>query len=402
MTTSQTTPLTERLSSSASSARINLGRIVRADGANYFLLLGITLFLVAFGVVMVLASSSVDSYLEKNGAFGGAWKQFIFAAIGIPIMLLASRMPPTFWRRLAWPVLALGAILQLLVVGTGLGVKDGGNQNWLQLGPIQLQPSEIIKVALVIWLGNMMWVKRNRITDWRSTLVPVFLIGGGATGLVLLGGDLGTVIVMGMIIIGGLFLGGVKLRHLLIPIIVGGVGAIIVAMSSDSRMSRLEAFLSKDCTGKEQGDCWQTMNGDFALANGGIFGVGLGNSKAKWSWLPAADNDFIFAVIGEELGLIGAIVVLALFVMLAIAFVRIMRQAPDMLSRVTTGAVMVWVIGQACINIGVVLGVIPVLGVPLPLVSAGGTALLTTLFAIGVVLSFARTGYKPLDGGGMR
>ncbi|MEJ3406003.1 putative lipid II flippase FtsW [Rathayibacter sp. YIM 133350] len=392
----QPTTRTAQLASTASAARISLGRVFRADGANYFLLLGTTLFLVIFGIVMVLSSSSVDSYLEHEGSFGGAWKQLIFAAIGVPIMLLASRMPPAFWRRLGLPLLILGTVLQVLVLATPLGIADGGNRNWLGLGSFQFQPSEIIKVALIVWLGNVMWMKRARLGEWKHTLVPVFIIGGGATGLVLLGGDLGTVIVMGGILVGALFFAGVRLRFIVLPIVIGAAGALLMAVTSDSRMRRLQAFIAPNCTDIHN-DCWQTTHGDYALANGGILGVGLGNSTAKWSWLPAADSDFIFAVIGEELGLIGAIVVLALFVLLAIVFIRIMRQAPDMFARVTTGAVLVWVIGQACINIGVVVGVFPVLGVPLPLVSAGGTALLTTLFAIGVVLSFARGGYVGLD-----
>ncbi|KQO99757.1 putative lipid II flippase FtsW [Leifsonia sp. Leaf264] len=379
-----------------SSARISLGRVFQAEGSTYFLLLGTTLFLVAFGIVMVLSSSSVGSYLANETPFGGAWKQLLFATLGIPLMLVASRMPAMFWRRVAWPALILGSVLQLIVVATPLGIEVGGNKNWLGIGGFQFQPSEIIKVALVIWLGNILWMKRDRLDDWKQTLVPVFLVGGGATGLVLLGGDLGTVIVMGSILFGALFFAGVKLRHIAFPLALGVVLAVFVAISSENRMKRIAAFFNESCVGNEQGSCWQTNNGDYALANGGIFGVGLGNSKAKWSWLPAADNDFIFAVIGEELGLIGAIVVLALFVLLAITFLRIMRQVPDLFARVATGSVMVWVIGQACINIGVVLGVIPVLGVPLPLISAGGTALLTTLFAIGIVLSFARAGYKPL------
>lgn len=158
-------------------------------------------------------------------------------------------------------------------------------------------------------------------------------------------------------------------------------------------MTRILSFVGTGCDergGTISSACWQPLHGTWALANGGIFGVGLGNSKAKWSWLPAADNDYIFAIIGEELGLIGAIVVLGMFILLAFAFIRIIRSSTNVQVRITTSTVMVWIIGQGLVNIGVVLGVFPVLGVPLPLISAGGTALLTTLVAIGVVLSFAR------------
>jgi cell division protein FtsW len=178
-----------------------------------------------------------------------------------------------------------------------------------------------------------------------------------------------------------------------VPLLIGVGAAIVLAVVSPNRMTRIMSFLNESCTqlsGEISSSCWQPLHGTWALANGGILGVGLGNSKAKWSWLPAADNDYIFAIIGEELGLIGCIVVLGMFILLAFAFLRIMRSATTVQAKVSTAAVMVWIIGQAFVNIAVVLGVFPVLGVPLPLISAGGTALLTTLVAIGIVLSFAR------------
>jgi cell division protein FtsW len=164
-----------------------------------------------------------------------------------------------------------------------------------------------------------------------------------------------------------------------------------MSMARSSRQNRIQAFLSGCKTADDfAGNCWQTVHGWWALASGGFFGVGLGNSKLKWSWLPEADNDFIFAIIGEELGLLGAILVLVLFIVLAITFVRIVRANSDPFARITVSAVMVWIVGQAFVNIAVVLGVLPVLGVPLPLISAGGSALVTSLIGIGIVLSFAR------------
>ena len=205
----------------------------------------------------------------------------------------------------------------------------------------------------------------------------------------MLGGDLGTVMIMAGLIFGALFFAGVRLRMILLPLIIGASAIVVIAFSSASRTERIGSFLGSQCT-DTSGECWQTQHGMFALAAGGIFGVGLGNSKAKWSWLPAADNDFIFAIIGEELGLIGALVVIGLFVALAIAFLRIVRASHDTFSKVVAGSVMVWILSQAFVNIAVVLGVIPVLGVPLPLISSGGSALITTLIGIGVVLSIAR------------
>ncbi|WP_327013530.1 putative lipid II flippase FtsW [Cryobacterium sp. GrIS_2_6] len=379
--------------------RIHLGRVFKAESTSYFLLLGTTLFLVAFGLVMVLSSSSVDSYLENAGFFGTVLRQGGFAAVGVPLMLFVSRMPIKFWQRVAWPTLIIACLLQCLVVFTPLGITVAGNTNWLSLGGVQFQPSEAIKLALVIWLGLILSQKQDLLDDWRHVYIPVFGVGGGSIMLVLIGGDLGTVIIMAGILFGALFFAGVRLRMLAFPLLIGTVAGVLVAVSSSNRMTRILSFLNTGCddhTGTISAACWQPLHGTWALANGAIFGVGLGNSKAKWSWLPAADNDYIFAIIGEELGLIGAIVVLGMFVLLAFAFLRIMRSSTSVQARVSTAAVMVWAIGQALVNIGVVLGVFPVLGVPLPLVSAGGTALLSTLIAIGIVLSFARAHPDPV------
>jgi cell division protein FtsW (lipid II flippase) len=170
---------------------------------------------------------------------------------------------------------------------------------------------------------------------------------------------------------------------------VAGTLAVLIALSRPSRVQRILSFFQPH-TADPMSDGYQIQQGTFALANGGIFGVGLGNSRSKWSWLPASSTDFIFAITGEELGLIGAVLVLGLFVILAFSFCRIMTASTDPFARVVTGTVLVWILGQGLVNIAVVLGLLPVLGVPLPLISAGGTALISTLLAIGVVLSFAR------------
>ncbi|MEB0002440.1 putative lipid II flippase FtsW [Cryobacterium sp. 10I1] len=366
--------------------------MLRTPSADYFLLLGVTLFLVFFGLAMVLSSSSVDSYVSNGGFFGVLIHQGFIAIVGIPLMLIVSRAPMKFWQRIAWPALIATCLVQCLVF-TPLGVTVAGNTNWLSVGSFQFQPSEAIKVALVIWLGTILAQKQDQLHDWRHVLIPVFGVGGAAVLLVMIRGDLGTTVILGGILFGSLVFAGVRMRMLAIPLGVGAVGAVAAAAASSNRLTRVLAFFGTGCDSSSKtisAACWQPLHGTWAMADGGIFGVGLGNSKAKWSWLPAADNDYIYAIIGEELGLIGAIVVLLLFIVLAIAFLRIMSATPHLQVRVTTAAVMVWVVGQALVNMGVVLGFIPVLGVPLPLISAGGTALLTTLIGIGVVLSFAR------------
>jgi cell division protein FtsW len=379
------------------SVRISLGRVLQAESANYYMLLGITLFMVAFGLVMVLSSSSAES---DSGFFSRFFSQGVYALIGVPLMLLVSRLPMRFWRRFTWVFLAGACMLQVLVLTTPLGVRIGGNRNWLKIGGFTGQPSEIIKVALVVWLGVVLSRKIDLINNWKHLAIPVVPIGGGAILLVTIGGDLGTTIIMAGFLLGALFFAGARIRYLILGSGVVAALAILVAMSSESRIGRVMAFFGGMSSVNPDVN-WQIDNGYYALASGGIFGVGLGNSHAKWSWLPAADTDFIFAIIGEELGLIGTIVVIILFVLLAITFLRIIHQSTDPFAKITTAAVMVWIVSQAFVNIGVVLGVIPVLGVPLPLISAGGTAMVSSLIAIGIVLSFARQNQRDAISHGM-
>ena len=375
----------------APAAIVAVKRIFAAETGNYFLLLGATLFLVVFGLVMVLSSSSVESFKASADFFARFLRQGLFALVGIPLMLVAARLPATFWRRWAGIAMVVAVSLQLLVVATPFGVEQGGNRNWINLGGINAQPSEVAKVALVLWLGYLLSKKQAVLQDWREVVFPLVPVAGTTIGLVLVGGDLGTTIILSSIVLGALYFAGVKLRFLAVPVLLMVVGALLLSSGSGSRGLRIQAWLT-GCTSDAlySGVCWQAVHGWWALASGGIFGVGLGNSKAKWSWLPEADNDFIFAIVGEELGLVGAIVVLVLFIVLAVAFVRIIHANTDPFARIAVSSVMVWIIGQAFVNIAVVLGVLPVLGVPLPLISAGGSALVTTLFAIGIVLSFAR------------
>ncbi|MBX3079605.1 MAG: putative lipid II flippase FtsW [Cryobacterium sp.] len=366
-------------------------RIFGSENGDYFLLLGSTLFLVVFGLVMVLSSSSVESFKATDDFFTGFLRQALFALLGIPVMLIAARMPAVFWRKWSGMAMLIAVSLQFLVVATNLGVEHNGNRNWILLGSFSFQPSELVKVGLVIWLGGVLARRASVLEDWRVLFRSIGIVSGLAIALVLFGGDLGTAIILVAIVLGTLFFAGVRLRVLAIPAFVMAVAAIALSFSGGSRQERILAWQS-GCTSDVDynGLCWQPLHGWWALASGGIFGVGLGNSKAKWSWLPEADNDFIFAIIGEELGLIGAIVVLALFVVLAFSFIRIIRGSSDPAARITVSAVLTWIVVQAFVNIAVVLGLLPVLGVPLPLISAGGSALVTTLLAIGIVLSYAR------------
>jgi cell division protein FtsW len=398
-TLDRTEPTGSRLS--GLTARISLGRAMQAESSNYFLLLGITLFMVVFGLVMVLSSSSVESHNDSDNFFARFWSQGVFALIGLPLMFLVSKLPARFWRKTIWLILGGACLLQVLVLVTPLGMEIGGNRNWLKVGSLTVQPSEGIKLALVVWLGIVLARKKDMLDQWKHVAVPVVPIGGGAILLVTLGGDLGTTVIMAGFVLGALFFAGVRLRYLAAGMLGVAVVAFVVVMSSASRLGRVAALFGGTSAANPDVN-WQINNGFYALASGGVFGVGLGNSHSKWSWLPAADTDFIFAIIGEELGLIGAVVVLVLFVLLAIVFLRIIHASNDPFARVTTAAIMVWLIGQAFVNIAVVLGVIPVLGVPLPLISAGGTAMISSMTAIGIVLSFARESGRGTPAAGLR
>ena len=372
-------------------AIVAVQKLFSAEAPEYFLLLGTTLFLVIFGLVMVLSSSSIESYVNNDkDFFATATRQGLYALIGVPVMLLAARTPVSFWKRWAGVAVVAGIALQLLVF-TGLGYGYGGNQNWIRIGSFTAQPSELIKLALVVWLAWILSKRGAELDDWRRIALPIGPVVLVSVGLVLVGRDLGTALIIVAIVLGALFYAGVRLRVIVVTIAAAAVlGAITLSLSS-SRQDRIQAWLG-GCKDPSLAltDCYQTVGGWQAMAHGGLFGVGLGNSTAKWNWLPEAANDFIFAVIGEELGLFGAVLLLLLFVLLAICFVRIIRMSTDPFAKLATSAAMVWIIGQAFVNIAVVLGLLPVLGVPLPLVSAGGSSLITTLAAIGVVLSFAR------------
>src|SRR5665811_733372 len=271
-----------------------------------------------------------------------------------------------------------------------IGITVRGNQNWIRIpGGQSIQPSEFAKLALAVWLGVVLARKRPLLHRWVHVLVPGVLVALVTVGFVLLGHDLGTALILLILLAGALFVAGVPMRFFAVGFVLVTFVVVQLAEASDSRMNRIAAFFSSDCD--TQGACYQTTRGMYGLASGGLTGIGLGESREKWSYLPMAHNDFIFAILGEELGLLGTLLVLGLFGVLAFALTRVVRRHTDPFVQISTGAIGAWVLGQALINIAVVIGLLPVIGVPLPLVSAGGSALVTTMVAMGVVLSFARS-----------
>jgi len=356
---------------------------------SYYVLLGATALLLVIGLVMVLSSSSVESLDEGHSPYAVFFNQAQFALIGLPIFFVLMRLPVRVLKAVAWPALGAGVLFQLLVF-TPLGRSTGGNTGWIYLGSFSAQPSEALKLALAVWLGVVLARKQALLQRWQHVFVPAVIVAAGAIGLVLLGHDLGTAMVMILLVFGALFVAGVPLKMFAVAGAAGVGAAAVLALTSTNRMHRIDSWLDSS-TCSNSGACYQTLHGGWGLASGGIGGLGLGQSREKWSYLPAAHNDFIFAILGEELGLVGTLIVLGLFGLLAFAMIRVIRRHPDPFVQITTGAILCWIIGQALLNVAVVIGLAPVIGVPLPLVSAGGSALIMTMAALGVVISFARS-----------
>jgi len=338
----------------------------------YYLVLGATVLLTALGLVMVMSASSVIAYVEDGSSFAIAQKQAMWLVLGLPLLFLASRAPVRTMRVLALPALAVVVVLLVLVLVPGIGISVNGNQNWIAIGStIRIQPSEAAKLVLVVWGADLLTRKQRLLVQWKHLLVPFLPVSGLVIALVLLGGDLGTA--------------------RLFVLLAGLVGLVVAYMTLDrqARMSRLQDWLHP--FNDYQGGGWQAVHGIWALGSGGWWGVGLGASREKWPGaLPEAHTDFILAVIGEELGLVGSVTVLLLFATLILGAIRIALLTRDPFVRLAAGGIVVWLSFQTVVNVGAVVGLLPITGVPLPLVSYGGSALLPTLVALGMLLSFAR------------
>ncbi|WP_336628572.1 MULTISPECIES: putative peptidoglycan glycosyltransferase FtsW [unclassified Microbacterium] len=363
----------------------------RPVSTEFTLIASTSLLLTVFGLVMILSASSANAVENGQDPFAIVMTQALVAAIGIPAMFLMSRFPVKFWKRTAWFVL-IGAVGLQMLVYTPLGYENDGNTNWLRIAGQVVQPSEFIKLALAVWAGFILWRKQDLLGRWKHVFIPLIPVGFLAIAAVLGGKDLGTSMILFLIILGALFFSGVRLRIFVLPLLISLVAVLGFAFADERRRALILGALDhSNDTSCYLDSCYQQVHAIWGMANGGIFGLGLGNSRQKYGWLPAASNDYIFAIVGEELGLIGCALVLALFALFAVAVFRMIRRTDDLFVRVTSGGIVVWILAQALINIGVVLRVVPVLGVPLPFMSQGGTSLLSVLLACGVLLSFART-----------
>lgn len=357
------------------------------------MLLVTTLGLAIFGCIMVLSASSVTMISQGQSPFSQVSSQVMFLVLGVIAMAGITRIPVGVYHKkfVVNAMLIAALVMQLAVVV--VGVEVNGNRNWLKFpGGVQIQPSEFSKLAIIMWLA---WVYSRHGDISRSiwrTLFPSIYGVGALVLLIMLGGDMGTAMVYGFIFVGMMWLAGASRSSLLK---IGGAFAalaLVGVLSSANRVARIFGIWGS-CT---NANCDQANSGEVALTTGGFLGVGLGQSRQKYNYLAEAHNDYIFAIIGEELGLLGTLAVLLLYVGLVYCAVRIMLRTTDPLVRLATGGIMIWLTSQAIINMGMVSRILPVIGVPLPFVSYGGSSLLSSLFAAGLLLAFARQ--TPLRG----
>lgn len=350
---------------------------------DFHMIVGLVVLIVAFGLLMVLSSSSVESYVLSGTSYARFWPQCMFAAIGLVLFVAVVRVPTELMRKYSPWLLIFCLILLVLVLIPGIGSEQMGARSWFVVAGVSFQPSELAKLALAIWSAATVASFLNARIDVNRAL-PVI---GGTTLLVLilvvLEKDLGTTITIGIIFMSVLWFGLFRLRTFVMLTVGSGVAFLVLALTAGYRSDRIKAYLNPDLD--PQGLNFQSTQAKYALANGGIFGRGLGQSDAKWSYLPQAHNDFIFAVIGEELGLIGALIVVALFAAVLVVGLRIAKRSTDPFLKVMTATATTLIVMQAFINIAYVVGLIPVTGLQLPLISAGGTSMITTLLMFGLI-----------------
>jgi cell division protein FtsW len=372
----------------ASRDRSGLLALLHRPLASYYLLLGIVALLLALGLVMVLSTSSAIALQAGVSPYSGFVKQLGGVLVGTLLMWTLSKASPALFRAFAYPLLLVSVVGLVLVLAVGTTV--GGAARWVQIAGIQLQPSELAKLSFLLWGADLLARKERlgQLTDWRMLLIPLLPGVAVLALLVMLGDDLGTTFMMLIIFMTLLWVVGTPGRMFLGLLALMGFMLLVLIVVAPYRWHRLSSFVNP--VGGPTGPNMQAIQGRWALGSGGLFGVGLGASREKWGWLPASSTDFIFAILGEELGLVGTLCVVLLYSGLAYTGLRIARRVSDTFMRLAAAGATAWIVAQAVVNMGSVLGLLPITGVPLPLVSQGLSSLLATMAALGMLLSFAR------------
>src|ERR1700736_6245933 len=355
---------------------------------SFHLVIAVVALLTSLGLIMVLSASGVRSFDDDGSPWIIFGRQVMWTVVGLVAFYVALRVPVRVFRHTASFSFALTIVMLVLVLVPGIGKEANGSRGWFVVAGLSMQPSELAKIAFAIWGAHLLAARRMERASLREMLIPLVPAAVVALGLIVAQPDLGQTVSLAIILLGLLWYGGLPLRVFVSSLFAAVSAAAILAVSEGYRSDRVRSWLSPGADPQDSG--YQARQAKFALANGGIFGDGLGQGTAKWNYLPNAHNDFIFAIIGEELGLVGALGLLALFGLFAYTGMRIARRSADPFLRLLTATTTMWVIGQSFINVGYVIGLLPVTGIQLPLISAGGTSSATTLLMIGMMANAAR------------
>jgi cell division protein FtsW len=369
-------------------AKTKFGSWLSRPMTSFHLIVAITGLLITLGLIMVLSASGVYSYDSDGSPWAVFAKQVLWTVVGLVAFYLALRMPVNLMRRLAFPGFAFTIVLLVLVLIPGIGKVANGSRGWFVVSGFSMQPSELAKIAFAIWGAHLLATRRLERASLKEMLVPLVPGAVIALALILAQPDLGQSVSLGIILLGLLWYAGLPLRVFITSLIAVVSAAAVLAMVEGYRSARVQSWL--DPNADAQGSGYQARQARFALANGGVFGDGLGQGAAKWNYLPNAHNDFIFAIIGEELGFVGAFGLLLLFALFAYTGTRIANRSVDPFLRLLSATATLWILSQVFINVGYVIGLLPVTGLQLPLISAGGTSTSTTLLMIGIMANAAR------------
>jgi cell division protein FtsW len=358
----------------------------------YYLILGSVIALSALGLVMVLSASSVKALNESGHSFAYVLRQSLFLLLSVSIAWVAMKLRAALWKPIARTSLIFSCALLILPQIPGVGKTVGGNTNWIGIGSFTIQPSEFAKIGIILWCALRLRIHDNAASQNQPSNAAKLIVPGIALVMVLIlvGRDLGTAVVVAGIVGGTLFIAGIPMR--IFAFLGAGLGVAFGALilTSSNRMNRFSAFFDPFAEENYKGVGWQQAHSIMGLASGGPLGTGLGSSKQKWGNLPEAHTDFIFSVIGEELGLLGTLAVLSLFGILILGIFRVALRADNSFERYVCAGIGCWFAVQVILNVGTVISVIPVVGVTLPLISYGGSSLLATFVAIGFVLGVLR------------
>jgi len=354
----------------------------------FYVIVSVVLVFVMLGLVMVLSASAVTQANVGNSPYAVFSRQVIWASFGLIGMIFATQVPYTIWKPLTIPLLALGTAAMAAPFVPGLGTPVNGAHSWIQFAGLSMQPSEFLKLVVVIAASSLLTVRAHELGDLRKTLYPIAALAGAAAAMSLVQGDLGSAIVLGAIVLGVAWIAGVPiwpLTGLTLTIVVVAIGIVV---SDPRRLSRFTAFMNIEET--KEFESYQVYQGLVSIANGGLTGSGIGGSRTKLGYLPYAHSDFIFSIIADELGMIGAAAVIGGFIVLVAFGIQAALAAPDRFGMLLAGGISAWFGVQTIINLGGVTGVMPVTGLTLPFFSAGGSSLFVSMFAAGLLLSVAR------------